>query len=160
MVAYFSADALRPCSESQPTAPVQKKENYLSQKSANVKTHRILLGTAIGKEKAEKGKKGEASLGAEALKKLSPSKRALQWQRRVAKEESSLMYRARFDWSIWGSSDFWLAIFNDLSIAYPSHLPTIFITQWGHSRIYNSRNDNSGEIYLLFPTQWLPIPKK
>ena len=73
MVAYFSADALRPCSESQPTAPVQKKENYLSQKSTNVKTHRILLGTAIGKEKAEKGKKGEASLGAEALKKLSPS---------------------------------------------------------------------------------------
>ena len=68
MVAYFSADALRPCSESQPTAPVQKKENYLSQKSANVKTHRILLGTAIGKEKAEKGKKGEASLGAEAQK--------------------------------------------------------------------------------------------
>ena len=63
------------------------------------KTLRIVLETAILKAKAKEKKRVEASLGAEALKKLPPSNEPCSGEK-VAKEES-LWHAALFaDWSI------------------------------------------------------------
>lgn len=77
-------------------------------------------------------------------------KRALQWRRKVAKEES-LWHAALFsDWSTWQVSVFWLAVTNDLSNAYPSHLPMIFIINDEVTRRYIEQKMTEGKFYLFY----------
>lgn len=117
-----------PSSETRPSAPVRRRKKYYTHRSYPMfKTLCMVLETAIWKAKSIEETESRSKLWRRSTKKTITIKRALQWRRKVAKEES-LWHAALFsDWSKLHFSAFWLVNTNDLSNTIPSHRTMIFI---------------------------------